>query len=103
MPGNVGQRVARPAEIKRSFRYHRLPATAAVHAEAVLPELRVVEQGKLDITDERIVLSSHLDVTISKSGLFAVDLRIPDLTGVMTGWIDKAREIETDSGARIEF
>ena len=32
-----------------------------------------------------------------------VDLRIPDLAGVMTGWVDRAREIETDSGVRIDL
>jgi len=32
-----------------------------------------------------------------------VDLRIPDLAEVLTGWTDHGRGIKTDSGARIKF
>ena len=36
-----------------------------VHADAVLPEVRVGEDARLDFSDERTVLSSKLDVTVS--------------------------------------
>ena len=89
---------AEPPEIKRAFRYHELPATAAVHAEIVLPELRAVEQASLDISDERLVLTSRLEVTIARAGIFDLRLNLPadfdveSLTGDdVTHW-DEVRE-----------
>ncbi len=66
-----------PSPIKRAFRYQQVPATAAVRAEAVLPEIRVAEKGALSIADERVVLSSQLDVSVAKAGVFALRLDIP--------------------------
>ena len=87
-----------PPEIKRAFRYHELPATARIHAETVLPELRTVEQASLDISDERLVLSSRLEVTIARAGIFDLRLALPEdfdvesLTGdEITHW-DEVRE-----------
>lgn len=68
---------AEPPEIKRAFRYHDTPAVAKVRAERVLPELRVTEQASLDITDERLVLSSRLEVTIARAGVFDLRLELP--------------------------
>ncbi|MFO7871292.1 MAG: hypothetical protein R6V03_07670 [Kiritimatiellia bacterium] len=65
-------------EIKRAFRYHKTPASGKVTAERVLPELRVAENGSMSVSDERIVLSTHLKVGISKAGIFSVRLGIPD-------------------------
>lgn len=89
---------AEPPEIKRAFRYHELPATATIHAEIVLPELRAVEQASLDISDERLVLTSRLEVTIARAGIFDLRLNLPadfdveSLTGdEITHW-DEVRE-----------
>jgi len=67
-----------PTTIRRAFRYD-LPATVAVgiHAERVLPEIRVREDGALSIADERIVLSTRITLTVTKSGVFSVRLGIP--------------------------
>ncbi|WP_372807714.1 hypothetical protein [Pontiella sp.] len=64
--------------IKRAYRYNRLPFAAQVTARQVLPELRLDEQTGLDISTEQLRLSSRLNVTVSKSGIFAVRLRIPE-------------------------
>ena len=63
---------------RRAFRYHE--ATAAqlsVHAERVLPEVRVVETGSVSVSDERTVLSTKLDLAITKAGIFDVVLNLP--------------------------
>ncbi len=67
-----------PITIRRAFRYDRPEKVAiAVHAERVLPEIRVVEQGALSIADERIVLSTRIALTVTKSGIFSTRLGIP--------------------------
>ena len=65
--------------LKRAFRYNQLPVSASVHAELVLPEIRVNQAGAtFSIADERIVLSAQLEVTVSKAGVFSLHLDIPD-------------------------
>ena len=67
-----------PITIRRSFRYNKPDAvTVKIHAERVLPEIRVNEQGALSIADERIVLSTRLALSIAKSGIFSVEFGIP--------------------------
>ncbi len=65
-------------DIKRAFRYHALPVSLAVEADAVLPELRVIEEGNISISDERIMLSTRLSVSVLKAGVFSINLDIPD-------------------------
>ena len=67
-----------PPEIKRAFRYQQLPVTVKVSAERVLPEVRIVEEATVDVSDERTVLSSHLQATVTKSGIFSLRLDVPD-------------------------
>ncbi|MFC1499109.1 hypothetical protein ACFLS1_11675 [Verrucomicrobiota bacterium] len=69
-----GIRGGLPTTIKRAFRYHSLPVSAKIHAERVLPEIRVVENASLSVADERIVLSSKLKVTVSKAGIFSLKI-----------------------------
>jgi hypothetical protein len=64
--------------MKRAYRYNSLPFSANVTADQVLPELRLLEETGLDVATEQIRLSSRLNVTVSKSGVFALRVRIPD-------------------------
>jgi len=65
--------------IRRAFRYHRAEeASVKIHTERVLPEIRVVEGGTLSIGDERIVLATKLELLVAKSGIFSVELGIPE-------------------------
>lgn len=73
-PGGMVQAAA----LKRAFRYHQPPATLKAHAERVLPEVRVVEDVRVDVSDERAVLSSKLEVAVAKSGIFDLRLALPD-------------------------
>ena len=64
--------------LRRAFRYDdsasvRIP----VRAEPVQPEIRVAESGSFSVGDERNVLSSKLDLAVSKAGVFAVKLQLP--------------------------
>jgi hypothetical protein len=87
-----------PPEIKRALRYHELPAQVTIHAESVLPELRVTEQASLDISDERLVLSTRLEVTVARAGIFDLRLDLPDafdiesVTGAELSHWDEVRE-----------
>ncbi len=67
-----------PIIIRRAFRYDN-PSEVAIttHAEQVLPEIRVKENGALSVGDERIVLTTSIELTIAKAGIFSVRLGIP--------------------------
>jgi hypothetical protein len=87
--------------VRRAFRYDAPEAVKVpVHAEAVLPELRVSESSSLSIGDERNVLSSTLEITVAKAGVFSLRLRIPEgydietLTGRDVSHWDDARRAE---------
>jgi hypothetical protein len=70
-------RTSKDSIIKRAFRYHSLPVSLDVSAEAVLPEIRVTESGSVSISDERIILSTILDIDVTKTGIFSLELQLP--------------------------
>ncbi len=73
-----GGRSSAGITIRRAFRYHQAEkVSVTVHTEQVLPEIRVAETGTVSIGDERIVLSTKLELTIAKSGIFSAKLDIP--------------------------
>jgi hypothetical protein len=77
--------------IRRAYRYDDATKVAVTfRAEAVQSEIRVVETGAFSIADERSVLSTRLDVTIAKAGLFSLKLDPP-----------KGYEIETLTGSGV--
>jgi len=88
----------RTETVKRAFRYHELPVSAGIHAEQVLPEFRIKETASLDVSDERVVLSSKLGVSVAKAGIFSMTLALPDdydvesLTGDDVSHWDEAKE-----------
>ena len=92
-------------ETRRAYRYHRLPASLSVHAEQVLPEVRVKEDGSVSVADERIVLSSHLTVQVAKAGIFSQELRIPrdyDVDSLTGQDISHWDEVETGEAEAAE-
>ncbi len=86
------------AAVKRAFRYHQLPARVQAHAERVLPEIRVVEDGRFDLSDERLVRSARLTVTVARAGIFSLRLALPpdfdieSLTGSDVSHWDETRD-----------
>ena len=87
-----------PAEVKRALRYHQLPASVKAQAERVLPEIRVLEESSVDVSDERMVLSGRLKLDFAKAGVFSVRLDLPDgfdvdsLTGDDVSHWDEVRD-----------
>ena len=69
---------ASETSIKRAFRYNHIPFSATVSADQVMPELRLKEETSLDVASEQIRISCRLNVTVSKSGIFSLRIRIPD-------------------------
>jgi len=73
-----GSKKRKSMNIRRAFRYHKPELVMVkVHAERVLPEIRVNEISGLDISDERIVLTTKLALAVAKSGVFRVRLDVP--------------------------
>lgn len=64
--------------IRRAYRYDDAGGVGVTfRAESVQSEIRVHETGAFSIGDERSVLSTRLDVTIAKAGLFSLKLEPP--------------------------
>lgn len=71
--------------VRRAFRYHKADdAVALAQTERVLPEIRVAEAAKLSIGDERILLTTRLELLVAKAGVFSVNLKMPDEFDVET-------------------
>lgn len=93
--------VSAEGAIKRAFRYNLLPFSVKVSADEVLPELRLVEDSSLDVASEQMRLTSRLNLTVAKSGIFSLRIRIPEgfdvdsLTGDAVSHWD---EVGTGSG-----
>ena len=64
--------------VKRAFRYNQLPFAAVVSATEVQSELRFVESSSFDVSTEQMRLTSRLNVTVGKSGIFALRIQIPE-------------------------
>jgi hypothetical protein len=82
-PDDAAKRpAAAPVEaepLRRAFRYDDPePVRIALHVEEVQPELRVVESAAYSLGDERSVLSSTLQITVARAGVFGVQLAIPE-------------------------
>lgn len=86
--------------LRRAFRYDD-PATVRIslHVEEVQPELRVEESVAFSLGDERSVLSSSLQITVARAGVFGVQLTLPEgyeiesLSGpAVSHWDDGRRE-----------
>ena len=71
--------------MRRAFRYDD-PAGVriALRAEPVQPEVRVLESTSFSVGDERNVLSTVLELTVAKAGVFSVKLQIPDAYDIET-------------------
>jgi hypothetical protein len=107
---------ARPAqlqaaapEIKRAYRFQQADAGLTVTAEKVLPELRVDESAQVDVSDERVKLSTTLALTIAKAGLFSVRLDLPpqfdveSLTGDDLSHWDEIKDADGSRGLIVHF
>ena len=60
-----------------SFRYFDTKGKLSFKNSRILPEISTVNKSSLSIGDERFVLSSQINVSIAKSGVFTIALNIP--------------------------
>ena len=60
-----------------AFAYRLDGNSVSVRANAVSPELRLNETTAFNVLDERLVYNGRLDVDISKTGLFSIQLIVP--------------------------
>ena len=70
--------------LRRSFRYSDNDANLQVEALPVKPDIRVATQETLSIGEDRIVLASQLDVSITRAGIFKLTFDLPDGMDVET-------------------
>ncbi|MEA2013591.1 MAG: hypothetical protein U9O87_11050 [Verrucomicrobiota bacterium] len=61
-----------------SYRYYALPAEIKIEVSEVKPEIRVIQDSKFRIGDERTIFNTSLNIEISKAGLFQLKLNIPE-------------------------
>ncbi|MDD3127522.1 MAG: hypothetical protein PHT27_07900, partial [Candidatus Izemoplasmatales bacterium] len=66
------------ASLKKTFRYFNPDASISVQSIEIEPELRVQEKTRIDFGDERTLLESVLDIDAAKSGIFSVQIEIPE-------------------------
>ena len=64
-------------ELKNAYRYAGTDAAMSVKISEVKPELRVEEESRVNFDDERITLSSKIDLDVVKGGIFAASLELP--------------------------
>lgn len=64
--------------MQNAFRYGTAEAKAHVKVTAVAPELRAESWQLVSLGDDRLVVSTDLAVTITRAGVFRLDLDVPD-------------------------
>ena len=70
--------------LRRSFRYSDREAKLTLNALPVKPDIRVNTQDTLSIGEDRVVLASQIDVSISRAGIFKLTFELPDGMDVET-------------------
>jgi hypothetical protein len=92
-PDNVAQPLAVQIPglaVRRAFRYSDVGATVSIKASAVEPDVRVETQDTLSLGEDRTVLASTANVTITRAGIFKLSFVMP------AGF-----DVETISGAAL--
>ena len=65
-------------KIRHAFRLDTADSTIAIRVQEVQSEIRAIEEASFSISDERLIYSGKLGAQISKSGMFAFDIILPD-------------------------
>ncbi len=63
--------------VRHAFQMARAEDTVTMRVGEVQPELSAQQRSEFQVFDDRLVFASNLDVEITKAGVFAVKLRIP--------------------------
>ena len=103
-PGGIAQPLAAQfpgLTVRRAFRYSDPKATALLKASAVEPDVRVETQDTLSLGEDRTVLATTADVTITRAGIFKLSFVMPpgfDVESISGGALSHWTELKTDAG-----
>ena len=103
-PGGMAQPLAAQfpgLTVRRAFRYSDPKATALLKASAVEPDVRVETQDTLSLGEDRTVLATTADVTITRAGIFKLSFVMPpgfDVESISGGALSHWTELKTDAG-----
>ena len=103
-PGNVAQPLAAQfpgLTVRRAFRYSDTSATALVKASPVEPDVRVETQDTLSLGEDRTVLASTANVTITRAGIFRLSFVMPDgfdVESISSAAMSHWTELKSDAG-----
>lgn len=103
-PGGVADTLAAQfpgLTVRRAFRYSDTQATALLKASPVEPDVRVETQDTLSLGEDRTVLASTADVTITRAGIFRLSFVMPDgfdVESISGAALSHWTELKTDAG-----
>jgi hypothetical protein len=87
--------------VRRAFRYSDTASTALVKASPVEPDVRVETQDTLSLGEDRTVLASTANVTITRAGIFRLSFVMPDgfdVESISGAALSHWTELKTDAG-----
>jgi len=87
--------------VRRAFRYSDLGAMASVKASAVEPDVRVETQDTLSLGEDRMVLATTANVTITRAGIFRLSFALPanfDVEAISGAALSHWTEMKTGEG-----
>jgi hypothetical protein len=103
-PNNVAQPLAAKfpgLAVRRAFRYADVNATALVKASPVEPDVRVETSDTLSLSEDRTVLASTANVTITRAGIFKLSFVMPsgfDVESISGAALSHWTELKTEAG-----
>ena len=87
--------------LRRAYRYSAPQAAAVLKASAVEPDVRVETQDTLSLGEDRTVLASTANVTITRAGIFKLSFVLPagfDVEAISGAALSHWTELKTDAG-----
>jgi hypothetical protein len=103
-PGGVADALAAQfpgLTVRRAFRYSDPQATAVLKATPVEPDVRAETQDTLSLGEDRTVLATTADVSITRAGIFKLSFVMPDgfdVESISGAALSHWTELKTDAG-----
>jgi hypothetical protein len=103
-PGGIAQPLAAQfpgLTVRRAFRYSDLQPTVLLKASPVEPDVRVETQDTLSMGEDRTVLASTANVTITRAGIFRLSFVMPagfDVESISGAALSHWTELKTEAG-----
>jgi hypothetical protein len=103
-PGSIAQPLAAQfpgLTVRRAFRYSDTQAVALLKASPVEPDVRVETQDTLSLGEDRTVLASTANVSITRAGIFKLSFVMPvgfDVESISGAALSHWTELKTTAG-----